>query len=346
VMAKIKRGEVAFMGATDLAARGIDISDLGHVINYSLPEDPAVYLHRVGRTGRIGKKGIALNLTSGRELTTLSVLEKKYNIQFEKRLMPTPEEAMKMWTDRHVREIKDAAGGSVYEGFLQLAGQVKARPDADDLFAYLLKYFFSHHRMEKIQGKGAEPRREEKPPMRERERERGREERGGKRGGREERGGREGPRRGGSSDRGLRSYGRDTEPAIPIGGGDRALFEGTASMSKTVPDIPIPIGESAEAPTEAKPSRRRERAPKLEAPPLPEGQARLWINLGKMDGLDEAGLTRALTDAGAPTGKLLRTEVRGTYSYGYVADADVAEFEAASGKKHGEKSLKIEKAKK
>jgi ATP-dependent RNA helicase DeaD len=56
VMGRIKRGEVAFMVATDLAARGIDISDLGHVINYSLPEDAAVYLHRVGRTGRIGKE--------------------------------------------------------------------------------------------------------------------------------------------------------------------------------------------------------------------------------------------------------------------------------------------------
>ncbi|HVE82907.1 MAG TPA: DEAD/DEAH box helicase, partial [Myxococcales bacterium] len=78
VMGKVKRGEVAFMVATDIAARGIDISDLGFVINYSLPEDPAVYLHRVGRTGRIGKKGTALNLTSGRELATLTALEKKY----------------------------------------------------------------------------------------------------------------------------------------------------------------------------------------------------------------------------------------------------------------------------
>ena len=54
------------MVATDIAARGIDISDLTHVINYSLPEDPAVYLHRVGRTGRIGKKGTAISLVSRR----------------------------------------------------------------------------------------------------------------------------------------------------------------------------------------------------------------------------------------------------------------------------------------
>ena len=73
------------MVATDIAARGIDISDLRYVINYSLPEDPAVYLHRVGRTGRIGKKGTAINLISGRELATFTALEKKYGIKFEKR---------------------------------------------------------------------------------------------------------------------------------------------------------------------------------------------------------------------------------------------------------------------
>ena len=74
VMAKVKRGELRFMVATDIAARGIDISDLTHVINYSLPEDPAVYLHRVGRTGRIGKKGTALSLVSGAEMMTLKAL--------------------------------------------------------------------------------------------------------------------------------------------------------------------------------------------------------------------------------------------------------------------------------
>src|SRR3979411_393115 len=83
VMAKVKRGEVKFMVATDIAARGIDISDLSHVINYSLPEDPSVYLHRVGRTGRIGKKGTAISLVSGAEIVTLSALQKRFGIEFE-----------------------------------------------------------------------------------------------------------------------------------------------------------------------------------------------------------------------------------------------------------------------
>jgi len=151
VMAKVKSGELAFMVATDLAARGIDISDLGHVINYSLPEDPAVYLHRVGRTGRIGKKGTAINLVSGRELSSYSALEKKYGIQFEKRQMPSPQAALEMWTERHVREIKEAASTTVFEGFLGLAAGLKQRNDADELVAFLMRYFFWHRRKTKAQ---------------------------------------------------------------------------------------------------------------------------------------------------------------------------------------------------
>ncbi len=350
VMAKIKRGEVEFMVATDLAARGIDISDLGHVINYSLPEDPAVYLHRVGRTGRIGKKGVALNLVSGRELTTFSTLEKKYNITFEKRQMPNPEEALTMWTERHVREIKDASSGTVYEGFFALAGQLKGRPDADDLIAFMLKYFFAHHRMELAQAAlaaGGSPRMESAPkPVSEssrreggRDRERGGRERGGERGGRE-RGGRE---RGGSDRE--RSSHASRGPQAESARNDRAIFEGrapaasevTSSSPKGAGELKAPRGEGESRP-------RRERKPLEPAAPLPPGQARLWVNLGKLDSLDESGFKTALQSAGAPVDKVVRVELRGSYSYAFVADEDVPSFEGASGKKLGEKAIKIERA--
>ena len=130
VMAKVKRGEVRFMVATDIAARGIDISDLSHVLNYSLPEDPAIYLHRVGRTGRIGKKGTAISLVSGAELNTLSALEKKYGIKFEVRKLPTPDEAHVLWTDKHIRELREAMqSGVAFEAFLPLAQDLMARDD-------------------------------------------------------------------------------------------------------------------------------------------------------------------------------------------------------------------------
>ncbi|MFN7131345.1 MAG: DEAD/DEAH box helicase, partial [Myxococcales bacterium] len=165
VMAKIKRGELAFLVATDIAARGIDISDLGHVINYSLPEDPAVYLHRVGRTGRIGRKGTAISLVGGKELVTLTALEKKFGIKFEERKLPAPEDARRMWTERHLAEIKDASKSTVADSMLSLASDLKARPDSDHILAFLLKYFFTHHRMERVQQaqqQAQEPAREER----------------------------------------------------------------------------------------------------------------------------------------------------------------------------------------
>ena len=151
VMAKVKRGEVRFMVATDIAARGIDISDLSHVINYSLPEDPGVFLHRAGRTGRIGKKGTSLSIVSGGDIHTLTALQKKYGITFEEKRLPTPEEAHRIWTERHVHELQEAMSASIFEAFIPLAQELKGRPDGEYLLAFALKSFFTHHRMERAQ---------------------------------------------------------------------------------------------------------------------------------------------------------------------------------------------------
>jgi len=156
VMGKVKRGELKFMVATDIAARGIDISDLSHVINYSLPEDPSVYLHRVGRTGRIGKKGTAISLVSGAELVTLTALERNYGIQFEQRKLPTPDEAKSLWIERQMKELRDAmTAGAAFEAYLPLTQDLGAREDGKQLLAYALRYFFTHHRMEKAQVRAA-----------------------------------------------------------------------------------------------------------------------------------------------------------------------------------------------
>ena len=110
VMATVKSGATQFLVATDVAARGIDISDLSHVINYSLPEDPATYLHRTGRTGRIGKKGIAISLASGSELNSRNTLERQYQIAFEVRPLPGVEEAAKARVERMSKVIQAAMG--------------------------------------------------------------------------------------------------------------------------------------------------------------------------------------------------------------------------------------------
>ena len=109
VMKRVKSGRTQFLTATDVAARGIDISDLTHVLNYSLPEDPAVYLHRSGRTGRIGKTGICISLVGGAELHTRKTLANQYEINFEVRPLPSKEEAAQA-RRRQVRSIKEAMG--------------------------------------------------------------------------------------------------------------------------------------------------------------------------------------------------------------------------------------------
>ena len=150
VMARIKRGEIDYLIATDIAARGIDISDLSHVINYSLPEDPAIYLHRTGRTGRAGKKGIAISFMGGRELATRRALKSLYDIKFEERTLPSQEEAVELWTKRHVKEMQERIdSGLAYEGFLGMARTLRERGEASDaLLALALRGFFRWHRMD------------------------------------------------------------------------------------------------------------------------------------------------------------------------------------------------------
>jgi ATP-dependent RNA helicase RhlE len=72
---EFKNGKIQVLVATDLAARGLDINDLPHVVNFELPDSPKAYVHRIGRTGRAGEKGIAVSLVSGEEKALLTKIE-------------------------------------------------------------------------------------------------------------------------------------------------------------------------------------------------------------------------------------------------------------------------------
>jgi len=92
VMARIKNGYLRFLVATDVAARGIDIPDLSHVIQYEPPEDPEAYIHRAGRTGRKGASGVAISLVAGMEQFRLRDIAKSFSINFQERTLPVDEE--------------------------------------------------------------------------------------------------------------------------------------------------------------------------------------------------------------------------------------------------------------
>jgi ATP-dependent RNA helicase DeaD len=90
VMKKFRDRVLTLLVATDVAARGLDVSDLTHVINYGLPDDIATYTHRSGRTGRAGKTGVSIAIIHSRERGKLRDIEKKIGKTFERKDVPSP----------------------------------------------------------------------------------------------------------------------------------------------------------------------------------------------------------------------------------------------------------------
>ena len=89
VMSRFRDKTIQMLIATDVAARGLDVNSLTHVINYSLPDDPEVYTHRSGRTGRAGNKGISVVISNSRESRKIKSIENKSQIKFIKMDVPS-----------------------------------------------------------------------------------------------------------------------------------------------------------------------------------------------------------------------------------------------------------------
>ncbi|MCU4163613.1 DEAD/DEAH box helicase [Carboxylicivirga caseinilyticus] len=92
VMHRFRKNHLQLLVATDVAARGIDVNDLTHVINYNLPDDIEVYIHRSGRTGRAGKKGISVSIIHAREAHRIKAIEKIAKKTFERKWVPKADE--------------------------------------------------------------------------------------------------------------------------------------------------------------------------------------------------------------------------------------------------------------
>jgi len=89
---RFKSGQIQYLVATDVAARGIDVENISHVINYEMPTEDELYIHRIGRTGRANKKGIAYSIVTNREKSFLKMIEKKTNGHIEKLDIPSHQE--------------------------------------------------------------------------------------------------------------------------------------------------------------------------------------------------------------------------------------------------------------
>lgn len=107
VMQKFRAKSLQILVATDVAARGLDVNNLTHVINYKLPDQTEAYTHRSGRTGRAGNKGISIALITNKEVGRLRPIERKINKKFAKKVVPTGEEICKSQLFSLINNVKE-----------------------------------------------------------------------------------------------------------------------------------------------------------------------------------------------------------------------------------------------
>lgn len=141
VMDSFRRGEIRLLIATDVAARGLDISHVDAVFNYDLPFDPEYYVHRIGRTGRAGKTGKAYSFITGRnDLRQLRQIEQYGKATVERRQLPTNREIAAIVRHNHIERIKAAVAEADHASHLEIINQLqKDGIELDVLAATLLK---------------------------------------------------------------------------------------------------------------------------------------------------------------------------------------------------------------
>jgi ATP-dependent RNA helicase DeaD len=167
-MRRIKGGELRFLIATDVAARGIDISDLTHVIGYSAPESPDVYVHRTGRTGRAGKAGTAISLVSGLDIGNFRHLQQMNKIQITERRVPSDDdiadrigERLAVKVEQELRALPERDRGPLIDRFTAIVGRLASSEDGRRDLAAICAFYLQEHRPETTV---REPEFEERPP--------------------------------------------------------------------------------------------------------------------------------------------------------------------------------------
>ena len=113
VMGKFRTKHITLLVATDVAARGLDISDLSHVINYNLPDELEIYTHRSGRTGRAGKSGTSIIISNLKEKRKISTIEKKIGKKIENKPVPLGKEICKVQLFHLIDRMEKVAVDSV-----------------------------------------------------------------------------------------------------------------------------------------------------------------------------------------------------------------------------------------
>lgn len=139
VMRRFKEGTVEMLIATDVAARGLDISDVTHIYNFDIPQDPEGYVHRVGRTGRAGKTGVAVTLVTPREIGHLKNIERMIKGNIERKPVPTIKEAFEGQQRLAVGRLLTAVEKGGIDNYRGLAEGLLDETDSVTLLSAALK---------------------------------------------------------------------------------------------------------------------------------------------------------------------------------------------------------------
>ena len=149
ILNKFKKRLINILVATDVASRGIDVHDLTHVINYSLPQGPEAYVHRIGRTGRAGKEGIAVTFITPAEYRKLQFIKRKTQTDIRKAKLPEVKDLIKAKKLRIKTRLEDIVKLSLKDEYLAMSSDLLVDNKPENILAAILQHFFASELDEK-----------------------------------------------------------------------------------------------------------------------------------------------------------------------------------------------------
>jgi ATP-dependent RNA helicase DeaD len=145
VMQRFRNGAADLLIATDVAARGLDVEHVSHVVNYDIPQTPEAYVHRIGRTGRAGREGVALTLVQPRERFLLRAIERTTGVPIEHARVPQPQEVRERKRARLSDAVRDVlSGGADLEPFRQMVHGLAEQFEMVDVAAAAIRIAAEH----------------------------------------------------------------------------------------------------------------------------------------------------------------------------------------------------------
>ncbi len=143
VMNSFRKKQIQMLVATDVAARGIDVDDITHVINYQLPDEIEVYTHRSGRTGRAGKSGISMVIVTRSEIRKIKSIEKKIQQNFNQKTIPTGIEICETQLYHLANKIKETKINKDVDNYLPAINEVLEGIDREELIKKIVSVEFT-----------------------------------------------------------------------------------------------------------------------------------------------------------------------------------------------------------